>query len=223
MNDKEAKILFCIMGKSGSGKDSILNYLMEHRKDIPFDLEFLPCYTTRPIRIEEELNDPFHKFIDDNTMMKMMDDGKFFHVHTYAFLKHNEDDLTTVKYGYPIPNSSYGLLETPFNVYEDVYFKAIKKGFYVLPMYLDTPSPKERLRRLYERELTFDNPNMEEMMRRFNDDEKRFPSSDEAKKIFKTGYFVNDDLENTQELFRFFMTRWYITLKQEVSMYGVSM
>lgn len=64
--------LFCMMGKSASGKDTIYKALTE---DDTLGLHTVIPYTTRPIR-EGEAEGENYYFVDEKTYGRMADEGK---------------------------------------------------------------------------------------------------------------------------------------------------
>lgn len=63
--------LFVITAPSGTGKTTISNYLRSH-----YGLRISVSYTTRPPRKTETEDQTYH-FIDDETFLKMRDEGAF--------------------------------------------------------------------------------------------------------------------------------------------------
>lgn len=80
--------LFLILGPSGSGKGTVINYL---RKEFPKAIFPLSC-TTRPPRPGERDGDVYH-FLKKEDFQKKIDDGEFLewavvhHNHRYGTLK----------------------------------------------------------------------------------------------------------------------------------------
>ena len=65
-------MLYCIMGKSSTGKDTIFKRLL---KDESLQLNNLVSYTTRPIR-ENETDGVEYHFVDDKTRDELKAAGK---------------------------------------------------------------------------------------------------------------------------------------------------
>lgn len=71
--------LFCIMGKSASGKDTIFRRLSENKKLL---LKKVVPYTTRPSR-NGEINGRDYYFVNDDIYKKMCDGQKIIESRTY--------------------------------------------------------------------------------------------------------------------------------------------
>ena len=69
--------LFCLIGKSGSGKDTILKKLCNE-----YGFKQNIAYTTRPKRAKE-INGINYHFITDEEMKKMISDGVMIEVNSY--------------------------------------------------------------------------------------------------------------------------------------------
>ena len=64
--------VFCLMGKSSTGKDTIFKMLMQ---DVQLNLKPVISYTTRPKRTNET-NGIEYYFIDETTLDKFSECGK---------------------------------------------------------------------------------------------------------------------------------------------------
>ena len=71
--------LFCIMGKSASGKDKIYKHLLQ---DESLALRKIVIYTTRPIR-EKEIDGREYHFTDAAGFSALQDAGKVIEYRTY--------------------------------------------------------------------------------------------------------------------------------------------
>ena len=71
--------IYCLIGKSGSGKDTAFGELMN--QNIP-DLERVVTYTTRPIREGEKDGVQYH-FTDNDGFEKLLGEGKVIEHRTY--------------------------------------------------------------------------------------------------------------------------------------------
>ena len=71
--------LFCIMGKSASGKDTVYKALV---KDPELDLHTVVPYTTRPIREGEAEGEEYH-FVDEAVFRRMAAEGKIIEDRAY--------------------------------------------------------------------------------------------------------------------------------------------
>ena len=85
-NEKDRKIVFLVIGRSGCGKDTLVNYMCQK-----YGLKKLKSYTTRPPRQNEE---DTHIFISPEDVQKYQDDiiaytkiGEFEYFATKSQLK----------------------------------------------------------------------------------------------------------------------------------------
>ena len=72
--------IFCITGKSSSGKDTILNYMQDFNKEN----HILPVisYTTRPMRTNEKDGVDYH-FVTDDDISTFEKEGKIIEKRIY--------------------------------------------------------------------------------------------------------------------------------------------
>ena len=71
--------IYCVMGKSSSGKDSIYQQIMQQRK---LPLERIIPYTTRPIREGEEDGREYH-FCSEETVQQLENAGAIVELRVY--------------------------------------------------------------------------------------------------------------------------------------------
>ena len=71
--------IFCVMGKSASGKDTIYSRLLENEK---LSLKRIVPYTTRPMRDGEEDGKTYH-FCDEAKVQKLDEMGKIIELREY--------------------------------------------------------------------------------------------------------------------------------------------
>ena len=64
--------IFCLMGKSSTGKDTIYKMLRDEKA---LQLQTIVPYTTRPIRAGEAEGVEYH-FIDEQRLLKLEKEGK---------------------------------------------------------------------------------------------------------------------------------------------------
>ena len=74
--------IFCLMGKSASGKDTIYRQLLINEK---LQLKKIVPYTTRPIRENERDGVQYH-FVDEEALNKFEADGKVIEKGTHKKL-----------------------------------------------------------------------------------------------------------------------------------------
>lgn len=179
--------IFCIMGKSATGKDTIYKKLLQ---DNELGLRRIVSYTTRPIREGESEGMEYH-FTDVKTMQLLEEQGRIIEcraydtihgVWYYYMVKDNQIDLTHNDY------LIIGTLESYIKL--RAYFGADK----IVPIYTELDDG-ERLTRALEREKTQSEPKYEEMCRRFLADCQDF-SCEKLREAGINKFYENNDLEN---------------------------
>ena len=156
--------IFYLMGKSGSGKDTIYKYVKEQ---IP-ELKNIVIYTTRPIRSDEVDGVAYH-FSDDEKLQKFQEDGKVIELREYNTV-HGIWKYFTVddgQFGTQENLLAIGTLESYVKMRE--YFGETK----MVPLYIEVEDGL-RLERALKRERKQEFPKYEEMCRRFLADAKDF-------------------------------------------------
>ena len=178
--------IFCVMGKSSTGKDTIYKKLLEDSK---LDLKKIVLYTTRPIR-EGETHSVEYYFTTVDELDSMKKENKIVECRSYNtihgvwhYFMVKDEQINLEENNYLI----IGTLESYLKTKE--YFGNDK----VLPIYIDIDDG-ERLSRALNRERAQKEPKYEELCRRFLADSADFSSEKlEAAGINKT--FYNDDLQ----------------------------
>ena len=178
--------IFCLMGKSSSGKDTIFK---EIKDDKDLNLRPIISYTTRPKRVNETdgveyffINtDELKNFENEN---KVIEQRVYHTVHGdwyYCTINDNQIDLDKNNY----------LLITTLEAYKSLrdYFGEEK----VYPLYINVEDGL-RLERAMNREKTQANPNYDELCRRFLADNKDF-SDDNLSSLNINKFYTNEDLE----------------------------
>lgn len=178
--------IYCICGKSSTGKDTIYKRILE---DKSLDLKTIVTYTTRPIR-EGEVNGREYYFIDENEADRLEALGKVIEMRAYNTVHGVWKYLTADNGNINLANENYliiGTLESFVKIRD--YFGREK----IVPIYIEVDDGV-RLERALKRERRQENPKYEEMCRRFladaNDFSREKLAEADVKKIFK-----NDDLE----------------------------
>lgn len=178
--------IFCIMGKSATGKDTIYKSLLQNSE---LGLKKIVSYTTRPIREGEEEGVEYH-FTDVQTLKMLEEQGKviecrsydtIYGIWYYFMVKDNQIDLTQNDY------LIIGTLESYLRIRD--YFGKEK----VVPIYIELEDG-ERLTRALAREKTQREPKYEELCRRFLADCQDF-SYEKLEKAGIEKYYTNNDLE----------------------------
>ena len=158
--------VFCIMGKSGSGKDTIFKEII---KDNSLNLKKIVGYTTRPKRVEE--NDGVeYNFIDDDMINKFIQKNKVIELRKY-------DTVNGIWYYGTMDDGQINLQTNSYIVISTLEsYSSFKKYFgsnNVIPLYIDVDD-EIRLQRILNREMSEDSPNYKEICRRFIADSEDF-------------------------------------------------
>lgn len=175
--------IYCVMGKSSSGKDTVYKKLKEQYKEF----RLIVPYTTRPIR-EGEKDGVEYYFVDPEQFRAMKEDGKVIEsrsyntkcgIWTYFTADDGQIDLSA---------ADYLLIGTL------VSYQALREYFgeeAIVPIYLEVEDGL-RLARALERERRQEKPKYAEMCRRFLADEEDF-SEENLIKSGITERFGNED------------------------------
>lgn len=182
--------IFCVMGKSATGKDTIYKKLLQNSE---LKLRRIVSYTTRPIREGEKEGVEYH-FTDVETMHRLEAQKKIIECRAY-------DTIHGIWYYYMVKDSQInltyndyliiGTLESYIKIRD--YFGTNK----VVPIYIELDDG-ERLTRALEREKTQSEPKYEEMCRRFLADCQDF-SCEKLKEAGISKFYINNDLEKCLE------------------------
>ncbi len=183
--------IFCLIGKSASGKDSIYSRLLRNK-----ELKLKPVipYTTRPLRKGEKDGESYF-FRSDEEARKMEEQGRIIELRAYdtiygvwKYFTADDGQIDTAS------DDNYLLIGT-LEAYTKIrdYFGEER----VIPLYIQVDDGI-RLSRALERERAPNYPQYAEMCRRFLADEKDF-SEEKKKAAGIRKEFVNLDLEDTVE------------------------
>lgn len=185
--------IYCIMGKSSTGKDTIYKKLIE---DEMLSLKKIIPYTTRPIRAGEQ-NGVEYFFCTEEQVDELLKQGKVVELRAYHTV-HGIWKYFTVDDGQvDLKHQNYlmiGTLEAYLKI-RDYYGEAN-----VVPVYIEVEDG-ERLYRALARERQQDSPKYEELCRRFLADAKDFSEE----KLTDAGIkqrFINQSLEETTDRIR---------------------
>lgn len=160
--------IYCIMGKSASGKDSIYKSLLELQ---PVSLRSIVTYTTRPPRSGETEGVEYH-FTDIASLKKFRKEGRIIEERCYHTV-HGDWYYFTADDGQIKDDETYLLVMTPEG------YKSIRDYFgrdRVRPIYIEIEDGL-RLTRALEREKMESVPKYAELCRRFLADEADFSES----------------------------------------------
>lgn len=178
-------MIYIIMGKSATGKDTVFSRLVN---DEELGLKKIIPYTTRPIRENETEGVEYH-FVNEDTLNELLALGRVVEhrryntvhgVWNYFTVDDNDDIRSDVRY------AMIGTLET-YEKLRDYYGSK-----YIVPVYIEVED-YERLRRAMDREKTQKNPSYEEVCRRYIADEHDF-SKDKLEKLSITKRYKNDNI-----------------------------
>lgn len=180
--------LYCVMGKSASGKDTLYNMLL---KDESLALKPVVTYTTRPIRSGETDGVTYH-FTDAKGLLALKGEGRVIECRDYDTV-HGIWSYFTVDDGQIDAKRAedqiiIGTLES---------YMALKNYFgeeMIIPLYVHVDDG-ERLSRALNRERAQQAPKYAEMCRRFLADEEDFSEANMAKANI-TKVFENRELES---------------------------
>lgn len=192
--------IFCLMGKSSSGKDTIYKRLLT-RDDLA--LSRIVPYTTRPIRGNETDGVEYH-FCDEKTREDLAAAGKIIESRSY-------DTMHGIWYYFTVDDGQIDLSTRDYlmigtlDTYESLlrYYENPSGNDFantrILPIYIEVEDGV-RLQRALDREKEQKNPRYEEMCRRFLADSRDF--SDERLRsagITDAQIFRNEDVSRTTE------------------------
>ena len=177
--------IYCMMGKSSSGKDTLYQKVLER---LPQIHRVVP-YTTRPIREGEQDGVEYH-FVDDKQLAELETDGKIVELRAYNTV-HGIWKYFTVDDGQiDLEQGDYLLIGT-LETYEKIreYYGAE----HLVPIYIEVEDG-ERLARALERERRQAVPKYKEMCRRFLADEEYF-CEENLKRLGIDKRYRNTDME----------------------------
>lgn len=180
--------IFCVMGKSATGKDTIYQKLLNESK---LELKRIIPYTTRPIR-EGEIEGREYHFCTEEDVQRLEKEGRIVELRAYDTVYGIWKYFTVNDGTIQLDSENYLLIGT-LESYTKIrnYFGKEK----VLPIYIEVEDG-ERLLRAISREKLQDIPKYEEMCRRFLADAKDFSEEN----LLEAGIekrFVNVELCDT--------------------------
>ena len=185
--------IFCVIGKSATGKDTVYERLLEDKK---LPVKRLIPYTTRPIREGETEGETYH-FCTEEMVKSLEEQGKIIEMRAYntvygvwKYFTVDDNQIDLEKHNYML----IGTIEMYVQIRD--YYGEDK----VLPIYIEVEDG-ERLIRAISRERTQSVPKYEEMCRRFLADQKDF-SEDKIKEARIEKRFENIELEDTIDIIK---------------------
>ena len=185
--------IFCLMGKSSSGKDTVYQRLLR-QKDL--GLQRLVTGTTRPIR-EGEQNGETYYFYTDEQFEQLCADGKIIESRSYHTVHGIWHYFTVADEQLDPARGDYLTINTL-----EAYLK-LRDHFgseRLIPLYLEVDDGL-RLQRALERERRQTEPKYKELCRRFLADEEDF-SGEKLRALEITDGIDNTDLSVALEQIR---------------------
>ena len=177
--------IFCLMGKSSTGKDTIGKHLLK-----TMDLKNIVLYTTRPIR-EGELEGREYYFVNNDEFKELETSGKVIEKRVYNTI-HGDWTYATVDSNIDLENNNYLVLNTLIG-YEKLVNYYGKDA--VIPLYIWVDL-NTRIDRAFTREEQEKNPKYREICRRFIKDEEDFKEENLTRlEILEDNRFENNDLD----------------------------
>lgn len=180
--------IFCLMGKSSSGKDTLYRSLLSE-----LQINTIVPYTTRPIREGEQDGVEYH-FITDEDVERLQAQGRVIELRSYYTVHGIWKYLTVDDRQVDLSSSSYLMIGTV-----EAYCRL--KEYYgeknLVPIYIEVDDGV-RLQRALDRERMQVKPKYAEMCRRFLADEEDF-SKIRLEEAGITRKFLNMDLEQTKQ------------------------
>ncbi len=162
--------IFCILGKSGAGKDTVFQgFLSKHSDDFRPIVE----YTTRPKR-PKEINGKSYYFVAESIFSKLREKGKIVEERVYQTTRGVWRYATVDDGKIDFSIGNYLTITTP------PALAALRSRFgdhAVIALYLEVEDGL-RLKRLIHREEKSDAPDYAELCRRFLSDERDFSISE---------------------------------------------
>lgn len=149
--------IIALFGKSGAGKDYLLNRIINSNSE---DFQKIVSYTTRPKRDNEEFGKDYY-FVSEETFTDMILEDKFLEASSFREWCYGtpKTSLSKEKINVGIFNPE-GIETILFN--KNDFEEKVK----ILPVFVDCPD-KERMIRVLERE---ESPDVMEIFRRYRKD-----------------------------------------------------
>lgn len=177
--------IFCLMGKSSCGKDTLYKRILS---DPSLPLKTLIPYTTRPPR-KEERNGVEYYFLTEEEEQELERKGKIIELRAYHTVHGVWKYFTVNDHQIHLESCHYLMIGTL-----ESYLKL--QGYFgrdaVVPLYVEVDDG-ERLQRALNRERLQPEPKYQELCRRFLADDADF-SRENLKKAGVTVTFSNQDI-----------------------------
>lgn len=176
--------IFCLMGKSSSGKDSIYRELMS---DGELGLKKMVPYTTRPVREGEKEGVEYH-FVNEEQLTRLMEAGKVVELRAYDTVHGVWKYFTVCEDHMDLSKESYAVIGTLQSWHAMCEYFGREK---MVPVYIEVEDGL-RLERALSRERSQTSPKYTELCRRFLADSEDF-SEENLEKEGITRRFQNVD------------------------------
>lgn len=196
--------IFCLMGKSSSGKDTIYKRLME---DEELHLKRIVPYTTRPVREGEQEGVEYH-FVNEDNLKKLEDAGKVVELRAYDTALGIWKYFTVCDEQMNLEEHSYAVIGTleSWHAMCEYFGREV-----MVPVYIEVEDGL-RLERALSRERGQEQPKYTELCRRFLADTEDF-SEEKLKKEGIAVRFQNVDFEECLNGIKLFIQKeiglWY--------------
>ena len=176
--------IFCLMGKSATGKDSIFRIISNNMHK----LKKIVPYTTRPVREGETEGVEYH-FVTNNEFNQMLLNKQVIESRTYHTV-HGIWIYFTSSVNIDLEHHDYITINT-LEGYNDL--RKYYGSDVIIPIYIQVMDDGARLQRALDRKKKQDNPKYSELCRRFLADQEDF--NEEKLNSFEIRKrFDNDDL-----------------------------
>ena len=190
--------IYCLMGKSSSGKDTIFKNLLEQNQ---LNLQTIVSYTTRPIRLGE-VDGSEYFFVDTLKLEELEKAGKVIELRGYNTFHGVWKYFTVDDEQIDLNNHNYLMIGT-LESYQKI------RDFYgensVVPMLIELDDG-ERLQRALDREKEQEHPKYQELCRRFLADEEDF-EEEKLRTLQIKHRFQNNNLDHCLEEIIMFMRK----------------
>lgn len=158
--------IFCLIGKSSTGKDTIYKRLLKNRR---LRLKRLVPYTTRPIR-EGERDGVEYRFSNVEELEQFKSENKIIECRSY-------DTMHGIWYYFMVKDNQIDLEKNNYLIIGTLQSFMMTRDYFgkdrVMPVYVELEDG-ERLSRALRRERRQKEPKYEELCRRFIADSKDF-------------------------------------------------
>lgn len=161
------KKIFCIMGYSATGKDTLVKKTSEQLGD---KVKILVSHTTRPMRKNEKDGVDYY-FIDNKEFIKMKEHYSFIESRIYKTKVEKDGDIVDDTWMYGLSVDEINSCEYGMFIVDADGFRELRKHYgndVVIPIYIKANEELLRQRLLTRGDL------LDEANRRLEDDKKKF-------------------------------------------------